>query len=197
MCFIAIACTPKVYLSADAVDHVYSYDEIAIIPPTVNFNEAGFDFEAKNLSSLQIEYSQKFHQAMYSWFLKRKSENQYLFKIQDINTTLNILKQSPILPQDLTNAEMAEILGVDAVITADYFVSKPFPKGINVASKVLLGKSVDENKSSVNMTLFDKKKSESIWNYNYEMNSDTSTPQELVNDLMRNASKRFPKIKKK
>lgn len=194
---LAMACTPRVYSSADAVENVYAYNEIAIIPPTVNFNQASFDFGGYNLDILQMEYSQKFHQAMYSWFLKRKTENKYPFKIQDPSTTLNILKQSPIAPHDLTSAEMADMLGVDAVIISDYFVSKPFPNGINVASQVILGKSVAENRSEVNMTLFDKKKNESIWNYNYEMNSGIMTPQDLVNELLRNSSKRFPKIKKK
>lgn len=194
------SCFPVVHQNADAASLVSQYKNIAILPPNVKIlklNTIGDLSEAK----IQENTSLDFQKEMYNWFQRRVIDGNYNFKIQEIGSTNELLKNAGYYDgKNLSNEEIAKILNVDGIILSDYLIEKPFPNSLKVLTNVILSNSnnsgiVDKNKAVLN--LYDISKKDVIWNYKLELEARYNTPESLINDLMRNASKKFPSYNKK
>ncbi|THH40442.1 hypothetical protein [Neolewinella litorea] len=87
---------------------------------------------------------------------------------------------------------MAAALGVDAVITTRFNMSKPMSQGAAIALGLLVGVSGATNATTVNMDIHDAEAG-MIWNYDWEASGGVlNKAEDLVEMLMRNASKRMP-----
>ncbi|WAC01531.1 hypothetical protein N7U66_16415 [Lacinutrix neustonica] len=91
------------------------------------------------------------------------------------------------LPEDL-----AKILGVDAVITGTFETNKPMSEGASVALGLLIGFRGSTNNAIVNMNINNNTDGLLLWNYNKKVRGSIgSSPEDLVNVLMRKASRRL------
>jgi hypothetical protein len=134
---------------------------------------------------------------MYSWFLKRKSQGKLTIDIQDVETTNTLLTNLGYFEENtLTPSELAEKLNVDAVLTSNYSISKPMSEGAAIAVAVIFGVMGSTDKTSVDLSLHDKNTKKMVWNYNHKASGSFTNANELVDNLMRNASKKLPYIKK-
>ena len=89
--------------------------------------------------------------------------------------------------------EICEALGVDGVITSNYSLSKPMSEGGAVALGLLVGVSGSTNNTTVTLEIHDKETKKLLWNYNHKVSGSVgSSPAQLVDNLMRNASKKMP-----
>ena len=104
-----------------------------------------------------IKKIKQFQKEMYAWFLKRFSQNNVSQEIQDIETTNTKLKRAGYPEKELTKSEICAVLGVDAVISSDYVMTKPMPQGVAVAASVLLDYEGTTNEITANMNIYDKK----------------------------------------
>lgn len=189
------SCIPRIHQSNDAAELVSKYQKIAIVPPNVQMlklNGMG-DLDKSNP---QKNTASDFQREMYNWFQRRVIDGKYNFKIQETNMTNELLTKAGYYEgKSLSNEEIAKILNVDGVIFSDYFIEKPLPNSVKVITNVILNNNkgaqiADKNKVVLN--LFDKNRNDVIWNYKLELESYYDSPESLVNDLMRNASKKFP-----
>jgi hypothetical protein len=91
-------------------------------------------------------------------------------------------------------SELASLLGVGAVISTNTFMKKPMREGVAVVDFILGGPMVNNtNTVSTNIYIHEAKEGKLIWDYEYEVSGNLgSSPEKLVDILMRNASKRFP-----
>jgi hypothetical protein len=193
---LVIGCaSPKVYYSPDAKTIVSAHKIIAIVPPRVTITGRKND-NVEALRKQEIIESVNFQKEMYSWLLRRKMQGKMFIEIQDVETTNAKLEKAGMLnDKSITPAEMSEILGVDAVITSNYALSKPMSEGAAVALGVLVGVWGATNETTVTLDIHDEKTKKMIWNYNHSLSGSTfSTPAQLVDALMRNASKKMPYI---
>lgn len=197
---LAIAsCFPRVHQNADAANLVSQYQKIAIVPPNVQILKLN-NFGDLDKANPQRNTSYDFQKEMYNWFQRRVIDGKYSFKIQEIDVTNDLLKNAGYYDgKQLSNEEIAKLLNVDGVIFSDYEIEKPFPNSVKVLTNVILSNSttsgiVDRNRAMLN--LYDKGKNDMIWNYKLELEARYNTPESLINDLMRNASKKFPSYKK-
>ncbi len=88
--------------------------------------------------------------------------------------------------------EIAEILGVDAVISGDYETDKPMSEGASVALGLLVGFWGSTNNALINMSVHNAKDGVLLWNYNKKVRGSLgSSPEDLINVLMRKASRRL------
>ena len=138
---------------------------------------------------------------MYSWFLKRKKRGKLLsIEVQDPNKTMALLGKEGITQENLSNytpEEIAKILGVDALISGTYNTNKPMSEGASVALGVLIGFWGTTNSATVNMSVHNASDGVLLWNYNKkERGSIGSSPEDLINVLMRKASRRLSYTKK-
>ena len=101
-----------------------------------------------------------------------------------------MLFRSPLSP-----VEICEVIGVDGLITSSYSLSKPMSEGAAVALGLLVGVWGSTNAATVAISIHDFKSNKMIWNFNHKLSGSAfSTPAQLVDGLMRQASRKMPYI---
>lgn len=182
-----------------------NHKKIGILPfeTTVNLRKKQMKkMTSEGLKRLEEQEGKSIQVAMYSWFLKRKKRGKLkTIEIQDPKKTTALLKKKNITQDnmsDYTPEELAIILGVDAIISGDYKTSKPMSEGASVALGLLVGFWGTTNSATVNMSVHNAKDGVLLWNYNKKVRGSIgSSPEDLINKLMRKASRRLSYTKKK
>ncbi len=156
----------------------------------------------ESLKKLELDEAKGIQLAMYSWFLKRKKRGALqTIEIQDPNKTTALLGKQDINQENQANytpEELAKILNVDAIITGNYQTDKPMSEGASVALGLLVGFWGATNSATVNMSVHNAVDGVLLWNYNKKIRGSIgSTPDDLINILMRKASRRLSYTKKK
>ena len=154
------------------------------------------DMSTEQLHKLEKAEGEGIQTAMYSWFLKRKKRGKLLsLEVQDPKTTTALLKRKEIGYDNITDytpKELANLLEVDAVISGDFETNKPMSEGASVALGVLLGAWGSTNSAIVNMSVHNATDGVLLWNYNKKVKGSIgSSPEDLINILMRKASRRL------
>jgi hypothetical protein len=182
----------KVFYTPDARYLAGTHKIIAIVPPKVSIAPRK-KVDAAALIEQQKTESINFQREMYSWMLKRKMKGTIFVDIQDVETTNAKLAAAGF--QDtrlLTPTELAGILNVDGVLTSNYSLSKPMSEGAAIALAVLAGWWAPTNEAVVSLSIHDSISEKMIWNYNHKLSSSLSSPARLVDELMRQASRKMP-----
>jgi hypothetical protein len=148
----------------------------------------------EQLAKMEKSEGESIQAAMYSWFLKREKEGSFFIQVQDPSTTNALLKRQNIsydnIP-DQTPAELAKILGVDAVILGTFETNKPMSEGASVALGLLVGFWGSTNKAVMNLYIHNGADGQLLVNYNKAVSGSIgSTTEDLINRLMRKASRR-------
>lgn len=190
--FLASACA-RVYHSPEAEMAAKKHRIIAVVPPKVSI-AAQKKVDPEALKEQQKTESINFQREMYSWLVRRKQQNKISVDVLDVETTNIKLQRAGYSTENpMTPAEMAEALGVDAVVTSNFALSKPMSEAGAVAVGVLFGVWGSTNNARVNLELHDKVTKKLIWTYTHEASGGVlSNPGQLVDALMRNASKKLP-----
>lgn len=155
----------------------------------------------EQLAKLERSEGESIQRAMYSWFLKRKKRGKMQhIAIQDPKVTNTLLSKQNIDYENIdqyTPMELAEILEVDALISGDYETDKPMSEGASFALGLLVGIWGATNNAIVNMSVHNTADGILLWNYHKKVRGSLgSSPEDLVNILMRKASRRLAYTKK-
>ena len=114
-------------------------------------------------------------------------------EIQDVETTIALLTKAGVNEgKILTPDEMCQLLGVDGILTSNYSLSKPMSEGAAIAVGLLVGTTGATNEATVSLSIHDSGTKKMIWNYDQKLSSSLGTPARLVDDLMRQASRKMP-----
>ncbi len=196
---LAVSCGPKIYKSSEFDAALATHKKVAILPAAVTMQLR--PNQTKNMTAEQLaDIAQKtgydIQDKMYSWFLRRSDRFDYTVTFQDVNRTNAMLKDANISYEDLASkdrAEIAKILGVDAVLQNRSSMEKPMSEGAAVAVGVIFGAWGNTNKVETTINIHDAKTGDLLWKYDYEASGSVgSSTIKLVDALMRNASKKFP-----
>jgi hypothetical protein len=196
---VLFSCGPKIYKSADFSGALTKHKTVAILPAQVSISLR--PNEAKKLSPEQVEEmatktGYDIQEKMYGWFLRRSDKFAYTVSFQDVTRTNAKLKEAGIKYADLKNtdrAQLAKILGVDAVLQDRASMEKPMSEGAAVAVGLLVGSWGSTNKVQTTIDIHDGSSGNLLWKYDYEAQGSVgSSTTNLVDALMRNASKKFP-----
>jgi hypothetical protein len=182
----------KVFYTPDARSLASTHKIIAIIPPKVSI-AARKKVDPAALIEQQKTESINFQREMYSWMLKRKMQGNIFVDIQDVETTNAKLAAAGF--QDgklLTPTDLSKILNVDGVLTSNYALSKPMSEGAAIALVVLAGWWAPTNEAVVSLSIHDGGTKKMIWNYDHKLSSTLGSPARLVDELMRQASRKMP-----
>jgi hypothetical protein len=189
--FLFSSCA-KIYFSPDAQTRAREHKIIAIVPPVVAI-AAAKKVDAAALKEQQKTESTNFQKEIYSWLLKRKTQRRISVDIQDLETTIAKLTEIGYYEKPMTPNQVAEALGVDAVLTSNFALSKPMSEVGALASAVFFGIGGPTNQATISLTLHDKQTKHMIWDYNHKYSGGLfSSPASLVDGLMRHASKNMP-----
>ena len=192
--FLLSGCA-KIYYTPDSKTLANSHATIAIAPPIVSI-AATKKVDGNAIIEQQKTESLNFQKEMYSWMLKRKMQGRVLVEIQDVETTNSKLKRAGYFDgTPLSPVEICEVIGVDGLITSSYSLSKPMSEGAAVAIGLLVGVWGSTNAATVAISIHDFKSNKMIWNFNHKLSGSAfSTPAQLVDGLMRQASRKMPYI---
>ena len=193
------SCGPTIYKSSEFDNALAHHKTVAILPAEVNMKLRPNE-EKKMTADQVLDLEQKtgydIQDKMYSWFLRRSDKYNYTVTFQDVNKTNALLKQAGINYSDLAakdRAELAKILGVDAVIQNRTQMEKPMSTGAAIAVGALVGFWGSTNHVATTINIHDGKSGNLLWKYDYDISGSVgSSTDGLVNALMRNASKKFP-----
>ena len=182
----------KVFYTPDARYLASTHKVIAIIPPKVSI-AARRKVDGDALIEQQKTESINFQREMYSWMLKRKMQGTIFVEIQDVETTNAKLAAAGFQDGNfLTPNDLSKILNVDGILTSNYALSKPISEGAAIAMAVIAGWWAPTNEAVVSLSIHDSGSERMIWNYNHKLSSSLSSPSRLVDDLMRQASRKMP-----
>lgn len=188
----------KVFYSPDAQTLAQNQKTFAIIPPSISITSSSKKISAETIKEQQRTESLNFQKEMYSWLLKRKMQGKITQEILDIETTNAKLNRAGFPETPLTTAELCEVLGVDGIVTSNYSLSKPMSEVAAVAVAVLVGAWGATNEVHVTMSINDCTNKKMIWNFDHKYSGSLgSSPSRIVDELMRQASKKMPYIIKK
>ncbi len=199
LAFVLAACGPKIYKSAEFDTALARHKTVAILPAEVTTRLR--PNEAKRLTTEQLEDINKktgydIQDKMYSWFLRRSDRFRYTVTFQDITRTNALLTQAGVTYANLGSkdrAELAQLLGVDAVLQDRSTMDKPMSDGAALAVGIVFGAWGSTNNVQTTINIHDGKTGNLLWKYDYTASGSVgSSPNNLVNGLMRNASKKFP-----
>ncbi|MEO5581226.1 MAG: hypothetical protein ABIR66_00925 [Saprospiraceae bacterium] len=195
----SISCAPKIYEAPDFAKISRKHKLVALLPADVLIRLRPND--AKKMTPEQVsENAEKtgyeIQDAMYSWFLRRSGKLNYTVDFQDITKTNGLLKAAGFQYTDLKTLDreaLAQTLGVDAVIQDYTTMNKPMSDGAAIALGLLVGVWGNTNEVKTTINIHDGASGKLIWKYDFDASSSVGTsPDKLVNALMRNASRKFP-----
>ena len=182
----------KIYYTPDSRSVAQSHQIIAIAPPIVSV-AASKNVSADAMIEQQKTESINFQREMYSWLLKRKMQGSISVEIQDVNITNAKLSEAGYLNAQLaTPEEMCKVLGVDAVMTSTYALSKPMSQGAAIAMYLFVGFAGATNQTTVDLSVHDYKTNKMIFDFNHKLGTTFGSAASLVDALMRKASKKLP-----
>ena len=182
----------KIFYTPDSRTLAHNQNIIAVAPPKVSI-AARKKVDGDALIEQQKTESINFQREMYSWMLKRKMQGAVSVEIQDVETTNALLSQAGINEgRIISPTEMCQILGVDGIMTSNYSLSKPMSEGAAIAVGLLVGVWGATNEATVSLSIHDFGTKKMIWNFDHKLSSSLSTPARLVDELMRQASRKMP-----
>ncbi|AVR47403.1 hypothetical protein C7S20_09595 [Christiangramia fulva] len=190
-----VSAQTKLYQHPDFEQKTKDHKIIAILPFDAKVSLR--PKQMKELSEEQFADIQKnegfsVQNSMYSWFLNRKKRGSLKVDVQDPKKTNVLLLQNNIDLKAVTSEQLAQILGVDAVITGTFETDKPMSDGASIALGLLVGFWGATNTATINMSVNNGTDGELLWNYNKKVaGSLGSNNDALINTLMRKASRRL------
>ena len=196
---VLAGCGPSIYKAADFSNTTRNHKVVAIIPASVMIQLR--PNEAKRTTPEQLEKNEAstgyaLQEKLYGWFLRRSDKYKYTVKFQDVSQTNALLKEANVSYKDLATKsknELARLLGVDAVISTSLRMDKPMNEGVALGLGVVFGVWGNTNSAYTTINIHEGQKGDLMWKYDYQASGSVgSSPENLVNALMRNASKNFP-----
>ena len=200
--FLALLCTscgPSIYLANDFRTYAPNHKVVAILPASVSIgmrpNQAR-NTTAEQMRTLQQQTSLDFQSRIYAWLLRRQQQSRYTVDFQDVALTNSILRKANLTDEDMraqSPLDLAKLLGVDAVLTTSVRTTKPMSDGAAVAVGLLVGAWGATNQANITVNIHEATGGKLLWKYDYvAAGSVGSSPEGMVNALMRNASRKFP-----
>ncbi len=199
LAIILTSCGPTIYKTANFEEVATKHKTVAILPALVSIQLR--PNEMKRTTPEEMERNEKatgfaIQEKLYGWFLRRSNKQNFTVSFQDVSQTNSMLSDAHIEYKDLqrkSKAELAKLLGVDAVITTSMRTDKPMSEGVAIALGLAFGVWGNTNNAFTTIDIHEAKKGNLMWKYDYQASgSFGSSPERLVNALMRNASKKFP-----
>lgn len=196
---LVTACGPKIYMAQDFQAYAPKHKVVAILPASVSIglrpNQAK-NTSAEQMRQMQIQSALDYQSRIYAWLLRRNLQQHYTVDFQDVALTNSMLRKANISDDDMRTQspqDLAKMLGVDAVLTTSVQTSKPMSDGAAVAVGVLVGAWGATNQANITVNINDGASGKLLWKYNFLASGSVgSSPENMVNALMRNASRKFP-----
>lgn len=193
---IIMSACAQIFYSPDAYTLASAQKIIAILPPKISI-QATKHVDGDALKNEEETEGLSFQNQIYAWFLQRKGQGHIIQELQQIETTNALLQKAGYPDTPMTTTDLCSALGVDGIITSNFSLSKPMSEGGAVALYMVFGAYGSTNEVQATLSISDCKNSKLIFNYNGKFQGSMgSTPENLIDGLMRQASKKMPYYQK-
>ena len=197
---LASAQTREIYTSPKFKELAKDHKLLAVLPFRTTLqlrpNEVTKNGGPQGVRVLEEREGLGVQSALQSYFLKQKADNEIKVDVQDVAKTNALLAKGGITTDKLatmTMEELAQLLGVDGVISGTFESSQPMSGGAAVAMLMIGGFSGPTNTGKLAISINDGKSGELLWKYDKSLargfGSDTNT---IITTIMRKASRQFP-----
>lgn len=189
-----------VFVSKQYDDIIKTHKRVAILPFSISLKDETKNKQSKkeNVQN-QKETMEVLQEGMYNYLLK--NQHDYSVDFQDIERTNQLLKYSGIMNTlKLTSKEeIAEALGVDAIISGEYVKAKS-KEGMANFMKSIADNSgdLDSNKSeTIKLTLYDGKSGDMVWKMDRQVKEKYSIdffeePEKVMDIILEKVASYFP-----
>lgn len=204
------SCNKNVYLASNFEQKTTQHQLIAVLPVAIEMNEArNHPLEDSTRELIETKESLLFQRELFNEILRSTNNNRKPLRInlQDYNTTLKLLEEADLNIRDswyLTSSEMAEILGVDAVVRSkvvkNHYLSNMQSFAISALNRQARANNVVVPKVSnrtayirLDISLIDRQDNATLWNFGRNLSTDWSrSANQIIRLCYRNISKKFP-----
>lgn len=139
--------------------------------------------------------------ALETYFSRRKKRKKFNVEFQNIKNTNALLAQNNITYENIdiyTIKQLAEILGVDGIISGNLDLNILLSKGVPTEFSFLDYFSGDANYGRIGVKISDGISGKLLWKYEKEITKKTGkNTTELIDRMMKLATKKFPYDKEK
>ncbi len=192
--------THQSYLSPQFTSTTSAHRQVAVLPFHVSIARERLpkSITPEDLVRMETEEGLAVQRQFHAELLRRA--DRYTVEFQDVSRT-NLLLERAGLSQDSlagrTKEELAELLGVDAVITGSIRRSKPMSGGEAYLTGLFCGGGAqcmgETNRVGVELQLHDRSDGMLLWNFSQEKPGYLfSSPEKMVRQMMVSIAKRFP-----
>ena len=195
-----LAAQTKLYVHPDGDNYAANTKTMAILPLDTQVKlrpKQLKDFTSEQIEEMEKSEALDVQKGMHSWFLTRKKRGSLKIEnIQNPTVTNSILKKNNIDIFDYseyTPEELGKILNVDVVVQGSFETSKPMSGAAGAALLLVGGFAGATSNATMNMDFFDTRDNELVVNYFKNIKGGLgTTSDDLINILMRKASRRIP-----
>lgn len=184
----------KIYSSPDAITKAAKHETIAIAPPEVSIVSSK-KIDAEAMKEQQKTESINIQIQMHIWLSIKKKHGRFTVQIQDVETTNAKLKKAGYFDGTaMTPNEICATLGVDAIVTSNYILSKPIYRGAQITADLFGISTFGINNIIAVLEIHDMESKKLLWSYSDKIRDNSSylIQDNLIDDLMRRASKKMP-----
>jgi hypothetical protein len=176
-----------------------NHKTVAVIPFDVSIGLRPKEREtitADQLKEMEAKEGIAVQNGLASWFLRKSKSKPFDVEFQDVQVTNALLSKSEIDADNIkshTPQELADILGVDAIIGGLMKTTKPMSEGASVALGMAIGFWGNTNSGDVTINLTNGADGATLWKYSSDLSSSLGSDMDtLIDGLMRRAAKKFP-----
>lgn len=199
---VMTSCSPTIYKTSDFDNRTATHKTVAILPAQVLISLRPNQMARttpEQLARNEEATGMAIQEKLYGWFLRRSNNYRFSVNFQDVTQTNALLEKAKLdysAISRMSRSELAQLLGVDAVISTSLRTDKPMSDGVAVAMGVVFGFWGTTNQAFTTINIHEGGRGDLLWKYDYRASGSVgSSPENLVNALMRNASRRFPYIR--
>jgi hypothetical protein len=195
---LAACSTHEVYLNPAFGATTAAHQQVAVLPfhVTISRERLPRNLTADDVARMEREEGFAVQTQLHTQLLRRS--DRYTVTFQDVTRTNVLLERAGLNYDNLqsrTKEEIAQVLGVDAVISGQIKRSKPMATGTAIALGVLFGAAFmgNTNEVGVDLQLHNSGDGALLWTFSHEFGGSIgSSPERLAEAMMSSISRRLP-----
>ena len=187
---------PTVYLAPSGQQIANQHQILGIVPSSITIKK-GRKKNPKELLKQQTKIGKEFQREIYEYLLERKSRDQMVIDVQNIDSTNIILSKNKINLSETTTDVLCELLNVDAVIYSEFVVPIRQSFFTSLLSSMIFDSDSPDTEIIMSLSIKDCDEKTLMWKYdNEESTGIISTSQKsIILSLLTNATREMPYFK--
>lgn len=198
---VALASAQKNIYENRKFDELTEDHEVLAILPFIAYLELKEVVDRDELKVLAQREGYAVQNALETYFSKRKKRKKFNVDFQNITNTNAILAQNGITYDNIdihTTQELCKILNVDGIINGNLNLNILLSEGVPTDFNLLDYFSGDANYGRIGVKISDGETGKLLWKYENQISKKTGkNTTELIDKMMKTASRKFPYDKEK